>query len=213
MFTKALLPDTIRAIQLVSTVPTVQRSYLAGGTALALHLGHRVSIDLDFFTQEPLDEKILLNDLLRLKEFKKEALAWRTVMGSVGKTKFSFFYYQYPLLAKTLPFEGIQLLDKPDIAAMKIQALGDRGTKRDFIDLYFLARDYGLDKMLEFYNQKYGDLKEKSYHLVRSMNYFADAEADEKKLEMLVPTPWEEVKKFFQKETLRLSRSLLGLKI
>ena len=52
MFTKTLLPDTIRAIKLVSNIPIIQKSYLAGGTALAPHLGHRISVDLDFFTQE-----------------------------------------------------------------------------------------------------------------------------------------------------------------
>ena len=211
MFTKALLPDTIRALQLVSKVPVIKRAYLAGGTALALHLGHRVSVDLDFFTKEELDEKILVADLLQLTEFKKEAEAWRTVMGKVGKTKFSIFYYKYPLLARTVPFNGIQILAKPDIAAMKIQALGDRGTKRDFIDLYFLAKEYSLPEMLEFYDKKYGDLEEKLYHLIKSMDYFADAEADEKELEMLIPVKWEDVKTFFHKASLRLTKTKLKI--
>src|SRR3990170_3187291 len=110
MFTKALLPDTVRAIKLVSKIPTVQKAYLAGGSALALQIGHRISVDLDFFTQEEFDQN---NLSLELSE---EGKSWRTVWGKVGETKFSIFYYKYPLLQQTLSFEGIQISSKADIA-------------------------------------------------------------------------------------------------
>ncbi|MEK7550508.1 MAG: nucleotidyl transferase AbiEii/AbiGii toxin family protein [Patescibacteria group bacterium] len=205
MFTKTLLPDTVRAIQLVSDILIVKNAYLAGGTALALHLGHRVSVDLDFFTQEELAENILSQDLNRLSEFKQEGKAWRTVWGKIGKTKFSLFYYKYPLLAPTHKFMGINLLDLKDISAMKIAALGDRGTKRDFIDLFFLTKNYSLDEMLAFYNQKYGDLESKLYHLTRSFDYFADAENDSLP-KMLGKMSWKEIKEFFHKESMRLAK-------
>lgn len=208
MFTKTLLPDTVRAIQLIAGIPTIKKAYLAGGTALALHLGHRISVDLDFFTQEELEENVLATNLSQLPDFKEEGRAWRTVWGKVGATKFSLFYYKYPLLAPTHFFMGINILDVKDIAAMKIQALGDRGTKRDFVDLFFLAKTYSLDEMLEFYNQKYGDLNDKIYHLVRSFDYFADAEP-EVLPKMTVDVSWEEVKKFFHQESLRLAGSRL----
>jgi len=107
MFTKTLLPDTVRAIKLISGIPIVKNAYLAGGTALAMHLGHRISVDLDFFTQETLEEQILLANLHKLPEFKEDGVAWRTVWGKIGVTKFILFYYKYPLLAKTHPFMGI----------------------------------------------------------------------------------------------------------
>jgi len=210
MFTKTLLPDTFRAIQLISDIPIIKKAYLAGGTALALHFGHRISVDLDFFTQEELEENILAADLSRLGEFKEEGKAWRTVWGKVGETKFSLFYYKYPLLASTIPFMGINILDIKDIAAMKVQALGDRGTKRDFIDLFFLAKTYSLEEMLDFYHQKYADLESKIYHLVRSLDYFADADI-EKDPKMLADVSWEKVKEFFYQEAMRLSRLKLGL--
>lgn len=210
MFTKTLLPDTFRAIQLISDIPIIKRAYLAGGTALALHFGHRISVDLDFFTQEELEENILAADLSRLPEFKEEGKAWRTVWGKVGETKFSFFYFKYPLISPTLPFMGINILDTKDIAAMKVQALGDRGTKRDFIDLFFLAKTYSLEEMLDFYHQKYADLESKIYHLVRSLDYFADADI-EKDPKMLADVSWEKVKEFFRQESMRLSRLKLGL--
>lgn len=209
MFTKTLLPDTVRAIKLISDIPTIKRAYLAGGTALALHLGHRISVDLDFFTQDRLDENVLAADLNRLPEFLEEGKAWKTVWGKIGETKFSLFYYKYPLLSPTGQFMGINVSDTKDIAAMKIQALGDRGTKRDFIDLFFLSKVYSLDEMLGFYNRKYGDLKDKTYHLVRSFDYFSDAE-DENLPRMLTDISWGEIKAFFHQESMRLSKSKLG---
>lgn len=205
MFTKTLLPDTVRAIKLISDIPIVKKAYLAGGTALALHLGHRISVDLDFFTQEELEENILLADLEQLPEFKKDGTAWRTVWGKVGLTKFSLFYYKYPLLEKTQEFMGLNLLNLKDISAMKIAAVGDRGTKRDFIDLYFLSKIYSLDEMLKFYDFKFSDLNDKIYHLIKSFNYYKDAENDVLP-KMLVDISWNEVKDFFHQEAMRLAK-------
>lgn len=208
MFTKTLLPNTLRAIKLTSKISIIQKSYLAGGTALALHLGHRISVDLDFFTQEEFDEKVLSQNLKKLPEFKEEGLAWRTVWGKIGNTKFSLFYYEYPLIKKTINFEGVQILDKEDIASMKIHALEDRGTKRDFVDLYFLAKEFSFEQMLKFYDQKYGVLKDHIYIILRSMDYFEEAERDDMP-KMLIPVSWEEVKKFFQSQVMKLAKSKL----
>lgn len=208
MFTKALLPNTIRAIKLVSRINLVKKSYLAGGTALALHLGHRISVDLDFFTQQEFDENVLASELKTLPDFKEDGVAWRTVWGRVGHTKFSLFYYEYPLIKKTTNFEGVQIISKEDIAAMKIHTLEDRGTKRDFFDLFFLAKEFTLEQMLSYYGQKYGVLQEHLYMILRSLDYFADAEI-EKHPKMLISVSWEEVKKFFTQETIRLTKKFL----
>ncbi len=208
MFTKTLLPDTLRAFKLTAEIDIVKNSYLAGGTALALHLGHRISVDLDFFTLEEFDEKVALQNLKKLPEFKEDGTAWRTIWGTIGNTKFSLFYYQYPLIKKTVLFEGIQIISKEDIAAMKIHALEDRGTKRDFVDLYFLAKEFSLEQMLEFYDQKYGVLKEHLYIILRSLNYFTDAEMD-KMPKMLISVSWEEIKEFFTLQTRKLTEKLL----
>lgn len=210
MFTKVLLPNTVRAIKLTSKISIIAKSYLAGGTALALHLGHRISVDLDFFTQEEFDEKILSQNLKKLPEFKEEGLAWRTVWGKIGNTKFSLFYYEYPLIKKTINFEGVQILDKEDIAAMKIHALEDRGTKRDFVDLYFLAKGFSFEQMLKFYDQKYRVLKDHFYIILRSMDYFDEAEMDDMP-KMLTPVSWEEVKKFFQTQVIKLAKEKLQI--
>ncbi|KKQ28306.1 MAG: hypothetical protein UU14_C0045G0007 [Candidatus Roizmanbacteria bacterium GW2011_GWB1_40_7] len=208
MFTKTLLPDTVRALKLVSNISIVKKAYLAGGTALALQIGHRISVDLDFFTPQIFDEKTLAGELSQMPDYKEEGTAWRTVWGKVANTKFSLFYYQYPLIKKTIPFAGIQMLSKEDIAAMKIHALEDRGTKRDFVDLYFLTKEFTLEQMLKFYDEKYGILEDHLYNIIRSMNYFIDAEIDDMP-EMLLPVSWKEVKKFFQNQAIKLAKSKL----
>ncbi len=210
MFTEAIHPDTIRALKLVSNISIVKKSYLAGGTALALHLGHRISVDLDFFTPQVFDEKTLSGELSQLPEYKEDGIAWRTVWGKIANTKFSLFYYQYPLIKETIDFNGVQILSKEDIAAMKIHALEDRGAKRDFTDLYFLAKEFSLEQMLLFYDKKYGVLQEHLYSIIRSLNYFVDAEIDEDS-QMLIPVSWEEIKKFFHNQAIKLAKSELKI--
>lgn len=210
MFTKALLPNTLRALKLASKLTIIKKGYLAGGTALALHLGHRLSEDLDFFTNHAVDEKIMLTELKKLPEFTEEGTAWRTVWGKIGDTKFSLFYYQYPLIKKPVNFEGLQILDKADIAAMKIHAIEDRGTKRDFIDLFFLAKEFTFEQMLKFYDKKYGVLKEHLYIVIRSLDYFADAEIDSMP-RMVTYVSWDEVKEFFRKQAIKLAKTKLKL--
>lgn len=102
----------------------------------------------------------------------------------------------------------IPILDTADIAAMKILAIEDRGTKRDFIDLYFLCQEFSLKQMLKFYDQKYGVLEEHLYSIIRSLDYFTDADIDPNP-EMLIPVDWEEIKQFFKKEAIRLAHQEL----
>ncbi len=175
---------------------------------MALQLGHRISVDLDFFTQEEIDENIVAADISQLSDFAESQRAWRTLLGTVGKTKFSIFYYKYNLIDASLPFEGIMLASKKDIAAMKIHAISDRGTKRDFIDAYLLAKEFTLDRMLDFYNQKYGVLEENLYSILKGLDYFADADIDIMP-EMLISIDWKEVKAYFRKETRRLAEKKL----
>jgi len=211
MFTKTLLPDTFRAIQLVTGVTEIKQAYLAGGTALALQIGHRTSIDLDFFTQHEFNEKTLAAKLATLPAFVQDGTAQWTVWGKIGKTKFSMFYYKYPLLEKTVPFKGLQLASLPDITAMKIHAIEDRGTRRDFIDVYLLSKKYTLEKMLDFYQKKYAVLEDHFYSILRSLDYFEDAEQEKQMPQMLVNVSWENVKEYFRKETNRLTEKKIQI--
>ncbi|HUD09752.1 MAG TPA: nucleotidyl transferase AbiEii/AbiGii toxin family protein [Patescibacteria group bacterium] len=209
MFTKTLLPDTFRAIQLVSGITEIKKAYLAGGTALALQLGHRISVDLDFFTELEFNETELSTKLVTLPEFLQDGTTQGTVWGKIGETKFSIFHYKYPLLEQTVLFEGIQLASLADIAAMKIHAIEDRGTRRDFVDVYFLSQKYSLEEMLGFYQKKYALLEDHLYAILRSLDYFEDAEREQQMPEMLTAVNWEEVKEYFRKETRRLTEQQL----
>jgi len=211
MFTKTLLPDTFRAIKLVSKISEIKKAYLAGGTALALQLGHRISVDLDFFTQEEFNETFLAEKLTLSKKFTLSGTAKWTVWGKISQTKFSMFYYKYPMLEKPCFFEGIKLANLSDIAAMKIHAIEDRGTRRDFTDVYFLSKTYSLEEMFNFYQKKYSVDKDHIYSTLRSLDYFEDAEKEEQMPKMLVKVDWDEIKEFFRKETLKLAKKSLHI--
>lgn len=211
MFTKTLLPDTFRAIQLVSTFPEIREAYLAGGTALALQIGHRISVDLDFFIPHQFNETILVKNLSEHAEFIQEGTARQTVWGVIGTTKFSMFYYEYPLLDETVAFEGLRLAGLLDIAAMKIHAIEGRGTRRDFIDVFLLARTYSLQEMLHAYIQKYSISDDQLYTTLRALDYFEDAEKETILPTMLTPVQWDDVKRYFQKESKELAKTVLSM--
>jgi hypothetical protein len=191
----------------------LKEAYLAGGTAAALQLGHRISRDLDFFTEQSFDEKQLAPALATLG-VQKLAFDVQTIYGIFCDVPFSYFYYKYPLLAKPHTFEGISIADLDDIAAMKIDAIATRGIKRDFIDLYCIIQSRGisLNTIISFYEQKYGMERDMVIHALRSLTYFEDAEKNnlqDRPLELLQKLDWEEVKRFFREEVERTSRKLL----
>jgi len=209
MFTKTLLPDTFRAIKLVSDITEIKQAYLAGGTALALQIGHRISVDLDFFTQHKFNELELSAKLTSLPKFVQNGTAQWTVWGEIDQTKLSIFYYKYPMLEQTVSFENLQLASLADIAAMKINAIESRGTRRDFVDIYFLSKKYTLEEMLSFYQKKYSALEDHLYSILRSLDYFEDAEQEKQMPQMITNVNWEEIKEYFRNETHRLTERKL----
>ena len=210
MFTKTLSPNAAAALALLGESGILNDGYLAGGTACALQIGHRVSLDLDFFTEIEFNTEVVLGQLDKLPGFKLDETAKWTILGNFPKVKFSYFYYPYPLIKKTTYFSKINLSSLEDIAAMKIAAICDRGTKRDFIDLYFLAKKFSLEQIFKFYDRKYKKLSSNIFHIVRSLDYFVDAE-EQNSPDMLIPISWEEVKKFYQEQTIKLAKHKLKI--
>jgi hypothetical protein len=196
-------------LELLSRIPEVRSFYLAGGTALALHLGHRRSRDFDFFRAKefvPQDFLSVLRDAGELDVF-QEAKGTLTV--GLRGVPVSFFHYAYPLLRPLheSPW-ALPVADPEDIAAMKLAALAGRGSRKDFVDLYACARRVApLDRLFDDFRQKYRDVRVDPYHLLRSLTFFEDAEA-EAPLELLIPEGWEEIKDFFRAEARRLFREL-----
>ena len=121
--------------------------YLAGGTALALQIGHRRSIDFDFFTQETFRNENLEKYLSKTGQFQKLSEAKDTLYGILDDVRISFIKYDYPLIEEWIAEESLQIASLKDIACMKLSAIASRGTKKDFIDIYFLLQIYSLETL------------------------------------------------------------------
>jgi predicted nucleotidyltransferase component of viral defense system len=183
--------------------------YMAGGTALALQIGHRFSYDFDFFTPKEFNGDVFVQRLKKIMpDFKLDKLEWQTILGDIKKTRFSLFFYNYPLLFKTNGFSGVDIANVKDIAAMKIAAIADRGNKRDFIDLYFIIeieKILTLEEILELYDRKFKALKQNTLHILKSLCYFKDAEENVMP-RMIKSVSWQQVKNFFEKKTKKISK-------
>lgn len=206
MFEEALRSDTLARLDALVRDGVVRGFYLGGGTAVALHLGHRVSEDLDFFTPEAdriegAHAFLTGRGALILKKTAGSATgAWEGV-------RVSFLTYPYPLLEEVRLFRGCPVAGLRDLALMKITAIADRGKRRDFLDLYAIcARGYSLRQLLlEDMGRKFAGVSFSLAHYVKSLVYFADADRDEEPLRLLHPVDWEAVKAFFRAEVRALA--------
>lgn len=179
----------------MAPIATASGWYLAGGTAIALHLGHRRSDDFDWFTDgTPLDAEPVAAHLRATIGFVAETLDQGTVIGTADGVRLSCFEYKYPLLE---PLEivadwSLRMASLRDLAAMKVLAVTQRGSRKDFIDVDALL-DHGiaLDTMLGAYQQKLGIASRMS--ALRGLVYFDDAE-EEPVPEMLKDLNWTSLK-------------------
>jgi predicted nucleotidyltransferase component of viral defense system len=181
----------------------VSTFYLAGGTALALRLGHRISVDLDFFSEAEFNEDQLIGELSSIGTLEILQKAPQSLTGVLDGVKFSFLGYPYPMLNNGEAWNGITIASIEDIGCMKIDALSSRGTKRDFIDVYFIAKRMPMTALLRLFERKYAAIRYNLLHVKKSLVYFEDAESDPMP-RMIVPATWEEVKQFFVSETQNL---------
>lgn len=204
MFTKTLSGKTKEALALLGKSHLLDKAYLAGGSGLALQLGHRISIDLDFFTPKEFEPKEIVGRLQKLGNFKLEKTSWGTVLGRLEGIRFSLFFYKYPVLFPFKKIYRINVSDLRDIAAMKIEAIASRGIRRDFIDLYFICQGgIPLKKILSFYERKFGKLASNIIHIQKRLVYFVDAES-EKMPKTLKPVIWKEIKRYFEQEVRKM---------
>lgn len=176
--------------------------YLAGGTALSLQVSHRTSLDFDFYTKEEFLPEDIIDIFQRdTKEITAIHTGKGTLISRIKKVEVSLFYYQYPLLESFVETKSLNLASLKDIAAMKLIAIIQRGTKRDFFDLYFLARNLGLAKIIELTQKKYPPFN--PYIALQALAYFDDAEKEnlkERKITFFETISWNEVREFFVKE-------------
>ena len=181
--------------------------YLAGGTALALQLGHRQSIDFDFFTKKKLNNEALKKNLNSLGSFELFSEDKNTLNAGVNTIRVSFFEYDVPLLNDLLRINNIFVASLLDIALMKFVAISGRGSKKDFIDLFFLLKYFNLQDLFKDFGKKFGPESANSYHLLKSLVYFEDAENQPSPV-MLKEVAWSEVKESIQEIVKQYHRNI-----
>ena len=194
LFLNAIEPETFSLLKRLQVLPALVETRLVGGTALALQLGHRISVDLDIFGKWDYSED--LGDAF--------SVIGRTEKESgTPNGRMSFFYIDgvkvdcvaydmYEWLEPPVEQEGVRLAGIKDNAAMKVNAITNRGTRKDFVDLARLLDDYSLDDIFGWYRAKYPEANPAL--ALRSLSYFVDAETMPMP-RMLVPFDWEEAKK------------------
>lgn len=210
---EALTAETQIAFHLVSRLPFIQRFYLAGGTGLALHLGHRFSVDLDLFSPDrdavgP-DERAVLRNFL---EEPSLAITFDKDMTFVANWRgvgISFFRLSlYPLVQPPLLLDGIPIASLAEIGAMKLAAMIDRGTRKDLVDLYYILQHVSLDDIFQVASVKYTRVRTFAISATRALAYFVDAEALPMP-QMLDRTPWAKMKRFLERQAVEAGRKHL----
>lgn len=182
---------TLELLRKLMNSPILSQARLVGGTSLALQLGHRKSIDLDFFghiEDSAEDIKQFLRSIGRLTVIKESPNIKIYMLDGI---KVDFVNYCYGWIDEPICEDGICLASMRDIAAMKINAVEGRGTKKDFIDIYFLLQHFSLQQMLDFYARKYPE--NSTFRALMSLTYFDDADPQIAP-EMCVSVSWEDIK-------------------
>ena len=195
---RTIVPDTLELLKRLTQEPFLKDCRLVGGTALALQYGHRSSIDLDFFGSFEVDGEEMFEILKHYGNVEKHKLSTNIRIFDINGIKVDIVNYSiYPWLEDSVEEDGLRLASPKDIAAMKINAIEGRGSKKDFIDIYFLLQHFSLEKILDFYAKKYPNFS--IYRALMSLTYFVDAEKFEMPM-MFVDFDWEQCKSFILNE-------------
>lgn len=197
MHLECLTPAALTVLKMIAPVVTTHGFVLAGGTAVALRLGHRVSVDFDFFTERSfVPAKILqaVNGLGLTATVLQEEPGTLTV--SVNGVKISFFHYPYAFLEATSTLRGVPVAGLIDIASMKIIAMIQRGAKRDYVDLYFILQDIPFAKVAENMIHRYGVDRVNPVVIGKALVFFQDADLDPEPAYLVKRKDWSAIKKY-----------------
>lgn len=188
--------------------------YLAGGTALAVQIGHRLSTDLDWFSAHRTLLRVEREQIYRTLQTSEQLQIVSEQDGMLSVRLFgtdvSFIFQQHPLLQPTASYEGVQLASPTDIGLMKLAAINSRGTRRDFVDLYCLRETVFLEQLLALVPQKYANRPDFLAISARALAYYEDAE-QQPMPRMYHDVRWEDVKAYCQGAARKLARNLAGL--
>ena len=189
---RTILPNTLELLKQLCAQPELKGMRLVGGTALALQYGHRQSIDLDFFghLQVSTDDIVLMAHRLgNVTIINQSSTILQMELNGIKVDVVNYRCYDW--IDAPIVENGITLASPKDIAALKINAIEGRGTRKDFVDVYLLLQHYSLVQILDFYNQKYPEHSE--FRAILSLTYYDDAETQPMP-KMLINDTWEQMK-------------------
>lgn len=192
LYTETIDSITLAILKKLMSEPFLSDFVLVGGTALALQIGHRKSVDLDLFTTEVFEPEIILDSILLNYPIQPIQRTSLSLIATIEGIKVDFIHFRYPFIRPIQTAEGIRMLSIEDIAPMKLDAISGRGSKKDFFDFYFLLRFFSLEKMLELYLEKYPH--QTTFHVLKSLVYFIDAEKDPEPIVIDKTVTWTKVK-------------------
>ena len=158
------------------SLPAFNQFNLVGGTALSLQIGHRISIDLDLFSNQDFNNATIINALEPLGELTVLVDNPPFLQMRLDDVKLDFLKYPYPFIQNYTEIEGVRLVSIQDIGTMKLNAVARRGAKKDFFDLVELLNHFPLEEMIEFFSEKYRSSD--PITVIRSLAWFEDAEAE-----------------------------------
>ena len=182
---------TLGLLKQLQSLSILSEMRLVGGTSLALQIGHRKSIDIDLFGNLSAEYENLIDELKTIGEVVPLKNSKNIHSLLINNIKVDIVNYEYEWLTNKITTENIQLATIEDIAAMKLNAIIGRGSKKDFIDLFFILKNYSLATIMEFYTKKYNDGS--AFLVLKSLTYFEDADMEEMPF-MFNDIDWQAVK-------------------
>jgi len=193
--TKTVETRTLSLLNELMQLPELKIFSLVGGTALSLKYGHRISVDLDLFSDQEMNKDVIF-DFLKTKfsgrfKYENTQSKWG-IFCYIDSVKIDFVMYPHPLIGEIEEIESIRFYNDKDLMAMKIQAILGRGKKKDFWDIAELLQHYSIEEMMTSHKAKYPN-QMLGISIPQALTYFVDAEESEEPV-TIKPITWEEVK-------------------
>jgi hypothetical protein len=196
---ECLRPEAAHLLPVVANALQLYNPALAGGTALALQVGHRVSVDFDFFTNDEFDPAAILRAVQATSaEVQSLKLEAGTAVMIVDGVKVSLFQYPYPFAEPAERFSGATVAGIVDIAGMKLIAIMQRGARRDFVDLYAVLKTTPFRVIAHNVLQRFGPTLIEPVIIGKALAWFADADAQPDPMYLGKPLQWSAIKRFFR---------------
>ena len=191
---QTVAPDTLELLKTIVSKPEMKGFRLVGGTALALQYGHRQSVDLDFFGSPTVSQEDTIDVLSSIGNITIHNRTDKILQVVLRGIKVDVIdYSRYGWIDPPVVDDGIVLASPRDIAAMKINAIEGRGSRKDFVDIYMLLQHYTLSELLDFYSMKYPNYS--IFRALLSLTYFDDAETQAMP-KTFIPQTWEVIKAY-----------------